>query len=432
MDHSVKVSVVLAVYNVENYLEQCLDSIVNQTLREIEIICINDGSTDNSLSVLRKYQERDTRIIVYSQSNSGIGKTREFGLSHARGEYLVFWDSDDYFDLSTLEKLYIKAVSNNADICICGKKVIQEAFGKTICNSIVPNKKMYPKKMPFNRITNPDGILNIVNNDVWNKLYRREFIERIDLHFLTSIQHGDAYFSVIALCAAERIVVIPESLVYYRRLRLGSVTGKNKISVEICLDCLEIMAGELRRRDIYPERSFLNYALDMILWVILRCKWSDYLRLYDRLKRLVLPGLQMTNHEAGYYYSTWREELLHHIFNEDAEEFLLSFVKTLDVLLQDSRNQKQKQNTANKEKTDQIIAEYERTLKDRNAEITELKNTLEGRKAEIAVLKNKIAVLKSKNIKLQELRNSWSYRIGRCVTWFPRKARSVIFKSKKR
>lgn len=421
MDQAIRVSVVLAVYNVEDYLEQCLESIVNQTLREIEIICVNDGSTDSSLSILRKYQEKDARIAVYSQSNSGLGKTREIGLSLAKGEYLVFWDSDDYYDLSALEKLYKKAVSDNADVCICGRKIVQEAFGKTICYSIAPNKNMYPQEVPFNRITNPDGILNIVNNDVWNKLYRREFIRQIDLHFLTATQHGDAYFSVTALCAAERVVVVPESLVFYRRLRAGSLSAKNNISVEMFFDCLDVIEEGLRRRGIYPERSFLNYALDMILWAVLRCRWPDYPALYERIKGRVIPGLQMADREPGYYHFPWQEELLRHILNEDAEEFLLSFMKTQDVRFQDIRYQKQKQNNASRKKTSQIVAEHQNTLKDRDAEISDLKNTLEKKNAEIAALKKKVR-------KLQDLQNSWSYRIGRWITWVPRKARCVIFR----
>ena len=102
----VKVSVIIPVYNVEQYLKECLDSVINQTLKDIEIICINDGSTDGSLKILEKYESLDDRIVVFSQENSGLSATRNKGMQLSSGEYVYFMDSDDYLELNALEELY--------------------------------------------------------------------------------------------------------------------------------------------------------------------------------------------------------------------------------------------------------------------------------------------------------------------------------------
>ena len=110
------VSVIVPVYNVEKYLEECLDSIINQTLEDIEIICVNDGSTDNSLKILKKYAKKDNRIKIINQKNCGLGCARNSGLNQSQGDYIFFLDSDDYLNPNILEKLYPKALESHSEI----------------------------------------------------------------------------------------------------------------------------------------------------------------------------------------------------------------------------------------------------------------------------------------------------------------------------
>lgn len=112
----VKVSIIVPVYNVEKFLEKCLDSLVNQTLHDIEIICINDGSTDKSLEILKSFANKDKRITVIDKQNEGPSVARNVGLEKAQGEYIGFVDSDDWVDLDFYEKLYNSAINNGADI----------------------------------------------------------------------------------------------------------------------------------------------------------------------------------------------------------------------------------------------------------------------------------------------------------------------------
>ena len=116
---NVKVSVVIPVYNVENYLRESLDCVVNQTLRDIEIICVDDGSKDSSLEILQEYAQKDSRVKILTQQNQFAGVARNNGLKIATGEYIIFLDSDDIFDLQMLEKMYYRAVETSADVTVC-------------------------------------------------------------------------------------------------------------------------------------------------------------------------------------------------------------------------------------------------------------------------------------------------------------------------
>ena len=121
----IKVSVIVPVYNVENYLVKCLDSLVHQTLKDIEIIVVNDGSPDNSQNIIDTYVKKyPKKIKAFSKKNGGQGSARNYGLKYAKGEYIAFVDSDDYVDLDMFFKMYNKAKEDNSDIVICGNKNI--------------------------------------------------------------------------------------------------------------------------------------------------------------------------------------------------------------------------------------------------------------------------------------------------------------------
>lgn len=144
-----KVSVIIPVYNTEKYLRECLDSVVNQTLQDIEIICVDDESTDRSLEILREYQAKDKRITVLKQEKSNAGAARNLGLSIATGEYLSFLDSDDYYDLAMLEHMYACAKNRNADIVVCNIKVYYEDSGETVPVNWHIRKELLPTKTVF-------------------------------------------------------------------------------------------------------------------------------------------------------------------------------------------------------------------------------------------------------------------------------------------
>lgn len=202
-----KVSIIIPAYNVENYITECLLSIVKQTLKDIEIIVINDGSTDNTGELISEFAQLDPRINYISQSNSGQSATRNLGLKIAKGEYISFVDSDDWIDNHFLEKLYNSAISNDCDIAIATIIRKRKHFQKyrvlyreeKICVNL--NEKIKACDIPHCCY-------------VWNKIYKRKLLENSD--FLVGRYYEDVLWLPEIIKKAKKIVTVPNINYYYR------------------------------------------------------------------------------------------------------------------------------------------------------------------------------------------------------------------------
>ena len=212
-----KISVIIPVYNVEKYLRECLDSVVNQTMRDIEIICINDGSTDNSLDILKEYAAKDDRIIVINQTNGWLSAARNSGLKIARGEYIQFVDSDDYLELNACETAYKYALQYNADVVVFGYKNFPEQVGN------VKNRRGTGLK--YKKVNVFHGGLrsgrHLCRDTACCKLYRHEIIK--GYYFPEWSRCGeDGHFNFQVDKKINTLVQIPEHLYNYR-LNLNSI-----------------------------------------------------------------------------------------------------------------------------------------------------------------------------------------------------------------
>ena len=264
----IKVSVIVPVYNGEKYLEQCLDSICNQTLQEIEIICVDDGSTDSSWDILNRYKDQDDRIQLYRQQNLYAGVARNTGKSHATGEYLVFWDCDDFFEPDALEKMYGKAKAVDADVCVCGGNQFLESKQKLYPWPPYLSVKNIPETDTFNRFTNPDYYLNFTNAAAWNKIFKRSYIEQLKLDFQPVRNGNDVYFTVNAIGLADRITVLNEKLVNYRvNQSSGLVCSISKSPLSPIQAWMDI-AENLEKHDGFGERSFANKAMGSMIYML--------------------------------------------------------------------------------------------------------------------------------------------------------------------
>ena len=216
----VKVSVIIPVYNVENYLKECLDSVVNQTLTDIEIICINDGSTDCSLSILESYANSDNRFKIISKENEGQGSARNVGLNCSSGEYIYFMDADDYIDLNMFTELYKNAISNNSDIVVSKIARFNDGSDEINYNNPGFNFEKIFKKVDFENFTfNYKDIKKYVLNASfapWMKLFKRSFLIDNNLNFPEGIAFEDVVFHVKTFLEAKRISFSPNYFYYYR------------------------------------------------------------------------------------------------------------------------------------------------------------------------------------------------------------------------
>jgi glycosyltransferase involved in cell wall biosynthesis len=213
----IKVSIIVPVYNVEKYLSKCLDSILYQTLEEIEVICIDDGSTDNCGKILDYYAETDCRVRIFTQRNAGLSCARNKGIMEARGEYVGFVDSDDWVAPDFYETLYYAAKYNDADIAAAN---IRRPSGRF--------KLRYRKKMVYfwpQQKMDAAGIPK--NNYVWNKIYRREML----IPFAEDRYFEDVNWSIRMVHAANRFVVTPHTAYYYRKNRFSIMHSRTERKV---------------------------------------------------------------------------------------------------------------------------------------------------------------------------------------------------------
>lgn len=322
----VKVSVIVPVYNAERYLRQCLDSIVNQTLREIEIICVDDGSTDDSLEVLKEYQAVDGRISVLRQQNQYAGVARNAGMAVAQGDYLVFWDSDDYFDETALEKMHSKIEADQADICVCGGKRYYEREGIEVVVKDYLNPSRIPDAIPFNRHTNPDYIINFTCEAPWNKMFRKSFIERERLEFQSRRNGNDVFFVACALCLANRVTIVKEPLVCYRKNRVDSTVGTlSKAPYDPLLSWIDVRKT-LLLRGAFPEISFENKALGVVVYCLNNLQtWEAYDLWHDFLKNDGLADLGIQLRNRDFYQLPWRYDFLSNLQTMSKEDFFAYF-----------------------------------------------------------------------------------------------------------
>ena len=203
-----KVSIVVPVYNVEQYLEKCIGSLAEQTLHDIEIICINDGSSDKSCEILEKFAKNDKRIIVIDKENCGLASARNTGLETATGEFIGFVDSDDWIDPEFYEKLYKAACETGAEIAAAG--ILRKNDKKQKVRLNFKEQKIYTT---FEDKVNAMDTIN--SPSVWNKIYKREFTERIGLKFQDVRYYEDGYYTINALYYSNKLVTVPDVKYYY-------------------------------------------------------------------------------------------------------------------------------------------------------------------------------------------------------------------------
>lgn len=291
--NNIKISVIIPVYNVQDYLSECLDSIINQTLKDIEIICVNDGSTDSSLEILEKYAKKDSRITIINQKNCGLGCARNSGLLQASGEYISFIDSDDYISLDSYESLYNNAISNNSDIVFF--KIARFNDFETIFSNPAFPFDDYFKGVEFNNfIFNYDNIKNYVLNGSFSacaKIYKKSFLDLFDdFKFPVGVAYEDVLFHVKCLLRASKLSFEPKFLYYYRISNQNSIMHTESNAKDIFKIC-NFVEEFLKKNDFYDKfyEEFINFKIIQLSQYIIHANSEDYFnKVKSELKSLKL------------------------------------------------------------------------------------------------------------------------------------------------
>lgn len=290
-----KLSIIAAVYNLEEYLPRCLDSLVNQTLQDIEILCVDDGSTDSAPQIIDEYAcKYPDKVKVFHKENGGEFTTRNYGLERATGEYVTFVDTDDYVEPNWAEKLYDAASKNDADMAICGFERIDLNTGEVV------SKNMTQYGCSVKQVNSGDDFLLYINPAPWNKIYKLDKIK--DLRFLNFRGFNDMIFLASSYTKIEKIAFVPDVLYHYYLRYDSQIHNVNKQDVEnfkrYLLDLKQLYIQENK----YEE---MKYLLDLLAFIHLGTSVM-YRASYDKtinIKEMLKETINYLDENFG----TWRK-----------------------------------------------------------------------------------------------------------------------------
>ena len=259
-----KVSVIVPIYNVEKYLEKCINSLLSQTLEDIQIILVNDGSKDNSGNIAREYEKNNkNRIIYVEKENGGLSDARNYGLKYATGDFIAFLDSDDYIEKNAYEEMYNKAIEENADYVECD--FLWE----------FPNKIRVDKQYPYK---NKKEMLSFVRVVAWNKLIKRQLIIDNNLEFPKGLRYEDVEFTYKLIPFVNRFAYVDKPFIHYVQREDSIANVQNERTAEI-FTVLDNVIEFYKKNNIYEEyRNELeyNYARYLLCSSLKRmCKIKD-------------------------------------------------------------------------------------------------------------------------------------------------------------
>lgn len=322
-----EISVILPIYNQEAFLRQCLKSTADQTFKNIEIICIDDGSSDRSMEIVKEFSKKDNRIQILTQEHKGAGAARNLGLENASGEFLVFWDSDDFFELDALHSMYEKITKYNADICVCGARKYDNNTGTFLPAPTYLRPEFTDGRSVFSIGEIPSRIFNFTTNVPWNKMFRRSFIEEKHIRWQEIPRSNDTFFVMTALALANRICITDKTLINYRINNTSSLMGQVSTRPLCVCDAYEAVWNRLSQEDLTSNRdihiSFCCKALDSILYVMRSQTDADaFLQLYNRFKEQLYPTFNMDLLTSENVFSKKQYQQLELIRRDSGIQFL--------------------------------------------------------------------------------------------------------------
>lgn len=264
------ISIIVTAYNIEKYIGICLESLINQTYKDFEIICIDDGSTDNTLNIIKEKAAKDNRIKYITQKNSGVSFSRNKGLELSNGEYILFLDGDDFVDVTLCEKTIKIAQDCNSDIVVYNVASFDNKTKLIERFNFFETKLWKNHKGPYSSHTYKDNKEFYNGNfSAANKLYKKKFILNNNLKFEENLRFEDVLFHLKSFILAKKINLIAEHLYFYRKNRDNSMltTLVNKTEVTMDIFTITKLAEEfLKQQKLYDSLKFDLYKLKIMLY----------------------------------------------------------------------------------------------------------------------------------------------------------------------
>jgi glycosyltransferase involved in cell wall biosynthesis len=329
-----KISIISPIYNAAQYLDRFFETLLGQTFADFELICVNDGSIDESPDIIEKYRRLDGRIKIIRQENRGAGAARNAGLDAATGEFLSFLDCDDFFEKDMYERMLSATLASDADICVCVSDayISDENEYRAHTRSFV--REYIPGKKTFSYMDAPDHIFNMFRGWAWDKLYNADFIRDSGLRFQETRNMNDVFFVYASLIRARRITTLDRVLVHKSEHLYESVSA----SSDKKWDDSRLAYGKLRdwlmAEGVFKrvERSFANRVLRNAIWNLGILSGAGLENLYASLQSGWLSELGVTaDREAAYWHDPQDHEELTHILSDRLPDYLIFKLKKQDA-----------------------------------------------------------------------------------------------------
>lgn len=292
-----QVSIIVPVYNMEHYLEKCMDSLVNQTLKDIEIIVVNDGSVDNSLKILNKYKKQYPEVVkIINQENSGISVARNNGLKLATGKYVGFVDSDDFVDLNMFKYLYDECERTKADIVVCNYKKYYSDTQKYEDIDVVKN-------IHCSNLFEEPSLINSIYYAPWNKLYKRSLFD--DILFPVNKKYEDINAILKVFLKAKKIGKLDEYLYLYRINASGETLTINKKISDI-VDILEDLVNWCKKLSKYNllESELEKLCVNSLFYYLILSYQINDLNYINNFRKKIIDFLNST-------FKNWKKCFMH-------------------------------------------------------------------------------------------------------------------------
>lgn len=278
-----KVSIILTTYNVENYIEECIDSILEQTYKNFELIIIDDGSTDNTIKILKnKYKN----LNVIENKHVGVAECRNLGLSLAKGKYICILDSDDYFERNMLESMINKMEAYDADVAISSAYKFDTLTKEEVITKYMLKENVFKGFKVFNPIDIKNDIFQLTVANAWGKMFKKSLIVNNNLKFQNLKNSNDVLFVFSAIMKSKIIVPINIPLVHYRANNNSSIQGRKKEFPFEFIKAYESLQNFLIKEKIYKiyKQSFIKMIINIFLWNISTVNEEIQLEILNLLK----------------------------------------------------------------------------------------------------------------------------------------------------
>lgn len=301
---SIDVSVIIPIYNAEKNIRACVESVTAQTLKNIEIILVDDGSTDATPRILDDIAKLDPRIRVIHQVNCGAGAARNNGLKYAVGEYLSILDADDFFEPDMLELSYQKAKETDADIVVFSCDMYDDETKHFRPCDYSIRRYLLPEQEPFSAMDVKKDVFKLFVGWAWDKLIRTEFVRENNFTFQEQRTTNDMLFVFSAIMRAQRIVTMKDVLVHYRRGE-GSLSVTREKSWTCFYNALTSLKENLVNWGIYErfEQDFINYVVNFSLWNLNTLAEPTHTLLLEKLRDEWFDEMNVIGHPAKYFYN---------------------------------------------------------------------------------------------------------------------------------